>query len=302
MSVSGNNSPCTWESKDTHCEPERLIETYRLQTEALKQELLHQAAASHQQIEEIQASKSKCEKHLIKLENECRRLDYENQLLREEVKGLKLCLKTKTHHTTASAQIVTTSEIVQATVQPEGRKEVWEPCVKELTDVLVELQTQCREQGGKITSCLSSLRKTRQDNEELREIVEVLHKKMRVCDCVSPSNSPLTQSRVEEERGEVVEYSRLFDEMQDVAETGEFADEMMFRMQQDSGSCLLPGPLQHKVSSLETQVSTLQQSLGVTSRHSHRSCGTQTTWDLRPKRTGVRNLTRTSTQKWSLLV
>jgi len=292
----GNSLTLTWESKDSQCEPELLLETYRLQTEALKKELEHQVAESQQQLEGIQVSKSRCEKHLIKLENECRRLDHENQLLREEVKGLKLCLRSKTH-SVIPVHSKTTSAVVQVT-HLDKKEDTCEPLLRELADQLQELQTQCREQGGKITSCVALLRKTRQDNEELREIVATLHEKVKVCDCATPIRSSSVHSRIEEEREG--EYSRLLDEIQDLTDTEAFAEETMFRIQPETESCLLPAPLQHKVSCLETQLNSLQQSLGPP-RAVQRSCSTQTTWDLRPKR-AVRNLTRPLTQKWSLLV
>lgn len=292
----GNSLSTTWESKDSHCEPEHLLETYRLQTAALKKELEHQVAESQQQLENIQTSKSRCEKHLIKLENECRRLDHENQLLREEVKGLKLCLRSKTHNS-GPVHAKTTSAIVQAT-HIEKKEDTCELLLRELADQLQELQTQCREQGGKITSCVALLRKSRQDNEELREIVASLDEKVKACDCATPVITSSRQSKTEEDREE--EYSRLLDEIQDLPDTGSFAEEAMFRIQQETESCLLPAPLQHKVSFLETQLSSLQQSLGPM-RNAQRSCSTQTTWDLRPKRV-TRNLAKPFTQKWSLLV
>ena len=290
-----------WESHDSQSERELVLESYRVQAEALQKELEYKLGEALKALDTVNASKGRYEKQVIKLENECRRLDNENQQLREELKCLKHGIRSKSEFaphgkTTSSVQVIVTkpSEPVPASAQLE-----------ELACQLTALQAVCREQGGKMTMCLGLLRKCRQDNAELTETVATLRQAVRTCDCRQTSSSPSEcESRVETYPGHDTEYCRLLDEIQDL--TDSFEEESMFHcLPHSESTCLVSLPMQEKMQLLESEMSSMQQSLhGLSGSVRRRTCGTQTPREIPKKPERRQSFLRpiVSQQKWSLLV
>ena len=251
-----------FESKETESEAELRLESQRIEAEAMRQELLYQLTTAKQAIDQLLKCRKKYQKQIVKLENECRRLDAENQQLREELKFAKRLISLKADF--MPHPLAKVSVCAQAT-QPRAHKDP-SPALHELSDKVTDLHTVCREQGTKVSSCLAVLKKTRQDNAEILEAVWALQDTVasskKHCRAASLpeslSNDEITGSG-EDRSGEC---SRLLTEIQDMTDSEMVLEGHLFRGHTDiDDAFLLSSPMQTKVDWMEAEMHRIQVTL-----------------------------------------
>lgn len=303
-----------YESQETSCEAERELEALRLETVALRQELLHQLDAAKDELDLALASRRKCEKLLAKLESECRRLEEENQQLRDELKKSKRNIRSKSE---LPAQFRMVSTYSQAT-SPE--KEDTGPQLTMITWQLEGLKSTWREQGSKVSSCLAALRKTREDNAVILEAVSQIQDALAIAKPAFAHRST-TESFSDQDPIEVYhderegDYCRLMDEIQTMNNSlvldDAIVEESLFHCHEEvEESLLIAKPIQEKMEHMEEDLAKMQESflenLGKSGK-GKKHAGTQTIRNIsavahkRQKSSLARAYMRAVSQHWSLL-
>lgn len=247
-SLSSGNSTVL-ESQASHNQAESDLEAFRIEAEATQQELLYQLHTAKQAIDELIHSRKKHQKQIMRLENECRRLDSENLHLREELHMARKSMR----RATAPPQRV---NMVNKGTEVEGLGQIR---VVDLTGVqqeLTSLRYECREQRGNVSSCLKAVRQTREVQKHVFDLISHVQETLVTKKPIS-TVSPVLEASESKEELEGEKYSRLLDELQDLTDS-EGLNESLFKDQpRDRDCCLIAGPVQAKVNNLEAEIQSL---------------------------------------------
>jgi len=241
------------ESQASHSQTEGDLEAYRIEAEASQQELLHQLHTAKQAIEELIHSRKKHQKQIMRLENECRRLDSENLHLREELHKAGKTMR----RATAPPQRVC---MVNKGTEIEGLGQIRAVDFTGVEQELTGLRQECREQGGKVSSCLSAVRQTREVQKHVFALISHVQEALTTKKPTSPVPTIFETSESKEEANDQ-KHSRLLDELQDLTDS-EGLNESLFKDKSlDSDCCLVAGPVQAKVDSLEADIQSMRACL-----------------------------------------
>lgn len=243
------------ESQPAESDAELELEAYRLEAEAFKQELLYQLQASKQTIDDLIHSRKKHQKKIIQLENECRRLESENHQLKETLKSARRPSMRRV--TVPPQRCILVNVGCQVEMRDEGRRDV-----KEVSEELAELKVECREQGGKVSNCLTALRETREVQKHVLDLVThvqeaLMNRAKPVC-----AIEPILETSESKEDPTDDHYSRLLDELQDCTNTDDLTSSFFQGSSTEiNESCLLACPIQHQVDNIEAELQSLHASL-----------------------------------------
>lgn len=241
------------ESQGAHSEAESELEAYRVEAEATQQELSYQLQTAKQAIDELIHSRKKHQKQIMRLENECRRLDSENLRLREELNMSRKSVR----RATAPPQRVC---MASTATQVEEDIEIRAVDMTAVTQELKGLRMECREQGGQVSSCLKALRQTREVQKHVYDLISHVQTAL-TPPKPTPTGDPILETCERAEDPGDAKYSRLLDELQDLTDS-ESLNESVFKAQPHfSDAYLIESPVQAKVDSLEADIQSLQASL-----------------------------------------
>lgn len=223
------DSSLVLESRETGCEEEKDWETLRLEAAAMETQFLHQLESAKATLEIALKSKRKGEKRISELEKECRRLDHENRLLKEELKASKL------RETSKSEAVPQYSSASTCITEPDNfEQEEHHTELATISHQLTDLQDLSKDQTQQVTNCLSTLRNTRHDNALLLEAVCHIQELLVSVHFQVP-RLPTIESLPECEDFEMYmaeegEYCRLLDEIQDMTEGEVVVEESLFHV------------------------------------------------------------------------
>jgi len=217
------------ESRETGCDEERGWETLRLEAAAMETQFLHQLESAKATLEIALKSKRKGEKRISELEKECRRLDHENALLKEELKAMKL------RETSKNEAVPQCSSASTCITEPDNfEQEERQTELATISHQLTDLHDSSKDQTRQVASCLTTLRKTRHDNALLLDAVCHIQDLLVSVNFHAP-RLPTIESLPECEDFEMYmaeegEYCRLLDEIQEMTDGEMVVEESLFHV------------------------------------------------------------------------
>lgn len=297
------------ESRGSKSDAELLLESQRIEAEAVVQELMHQLESAKQMIDQLLATRKKYQKEIIKLENECRRLDTENHQLREELSALQ-----RRPGETISRNASPSSKVsICAQASPSEPRKDQRPALLDISRKLTEIHIACCHYAPKLSSCLSVLRRTREDHAAILDTLQSIStawqsSKPRFKAASLPDSfEEDSASNVSEAKEEC---ERLWTEIQELTDT-EFDEHLFKGSGEFENGFLVHAPVHSTVDSMKVEIHTLQERLQATNKllklapPRHRKSYTHSVLTPRVHRhttSLIKAYHRALSQPWSLLV
>ena len=237
------------ESPASASQAESQFEAYRLQAQAVQQELQYRLQTAQKAINELIRARKKHQKHIIALENECRRLDSENCFLREELHRTRKCVQ--------SSAGPRKREVANAGSQM-GSRDTGQREVRQVREELAGLRVECREQGSKVSSCLVALRQTREVQKHVSELISQVQETLITSKRQTSQVETITEPSINQPTPPEDNYSPLLYELQHSTSPQCTEDSLFSGRYYSKDCCLLASPVQDQVQQLETELKSLR--------------------------------------------